>query len=228
MHSRPYLADMPVTVSMEPESVAEAVALTLAIGSKHPRLRVHVTPERLMTREEFLRFCAEHPDVRAELRPDGTLDLMSPVVLSSNEKENIVSTLLTVWWMQHRRGKVYGPTAGFTLPDGSVRSPDAAWLSPETVARLSAEEFNTMAQVVPDFVIEVMSKTDNLERAKAKMAEVWMANGVRLAWLVRPAVTQVLVYRQGEPGFSVVKSFKRGLSAEPVVPGFEMDLRELL
>lgn len=215
---------MPVTATLEPVTLAEAVALT----QLHPRLRVHVTPERRMSHAAFVQFCAEHPDVRAELRPDGTLELMSPLVLNSNENEWQPFVDLANWWRKARIGKVYSSTAGFTLPDGSIRSPDAAWLSPETLAKLSAAEFDTMARVVPDFVIEVMSKSDSLERAKEKMTDVWMANGVRLAWLVRPSVTQVLVYRQGVAEPEEVKGFERTLSAAEVVPGFEMDLRELL
>ncbi len=217
---------MSVTWSVECDTASEAVASVLKLGPTRPD--VLCKPKRRMTREEFIQFCADHPEVHCELLPDGTLELMSPLVLDSNENEWQPFVDLAIWYRRTRLGKIYSSTAGFTLPNGSIRSPGAAWLSPETVAGLSVADFKTMPLVVPDFVIEVMSKTDNLQKAKDKMSNTWMANGVKLGWLVRPSVTQVLVYRQGVVEPEKVKGFRRSLSADEVVPGFELDLRELL
>ncbi|MBK7936236.1 MAG: Uma2 family endonuclease [Lewinellaceae bacterium] len=46
---------------------------------------------------------------------------------------------------------------------------------------------NTYARIVPDFVIEVRSPSDELAAQQDKIKNVWLANGVRLAWLFDPA-----------------------------------------
>lgn len=43
-----------------------------------------------------------------------------------------------------------------------------------------------------------MSPSDNLKSAKAKM-EVWIANGVRLGWLIDADHQTVYVYRRDRP-----------------------------
>ena len=121
---------------------------------------------------------------------------------------------------------MYGPNAGFTLPDGSIRSPDAAWVSPERLAEVPDEEFDTMARLVPDFVIEVTSKTDSVKRAREKMEGVWMANGVRLAWLLDTREQRVFIYREGLDEVERVGGFDREIAAAVPV-GFVLNLREL-
>ena len=46
--------------------------------------------------------------------------------------------------------------------------------------------------------MEVLSPSDNLKAAKAKM-ELWIANGVELGWLIDGDAETVYVYRQGQP-----------------------------
>ena len=204
-------------------SLNDAVAAVRSRALPHTQLRSGAR----YTREDFLAFCDRYPDVEAELLEDGSIEIMSPQVLQSNERENIVSTLLTAWWLANGRpGKVYGPTAGFTLPSGSIRSPDAAWVSPERIAALPAGELETMARLVPDFVIEVTPKSDRLKRAKKKMRNVWIANGVRLGWLIDARKQRVFVYQEGVEGVEEILGFDRVLT--PAIPaGFAFDLREL-
>ena len=40
---------------------------------------------------------------------------------------------LVLWARQDGRGKVFDSNGGFTLPDGSMRAADAAWVSREKV-----------------------------------------------------------------------------------------------
>ena len=84
-----------------------------------------------------------------------------------------------------------------------------------------------MAPVVPDFVIEVMSRGDELISTGNRMRSDWMANGVRLGWLLWPRRCKAWVYRAGVPEPEVVEGFEQKLSADPVVPGFSFDLRLL-
>jgi Uma2 family endonuclease len=58
------------------------------------------------------------------------------------------------------------------------------------------------------------------------MADAWMANGVQLAWLIDPRSQKAWIYRAGAP-VEEVPDFETTLSGEPLLPGFELDLREL-
>lgn len=81
-------------------------------------------------------------------------------------------------------------------------------------------------RVVPDFIIEVRSKSYSLKKAKAKLIDTWMPAGVRLGWLLDPRRKKAYVYRAGIAEPEVVTNFDGKLSAEDVVPGFVMDLSE--
>jgi len=122
-------------------------------------------------------------------------------------------------------GHIYESSAGFTLPDGSVRSPDAAWLSAAAYKRLTPAERERFPPVCPEFVIEVRSPSDGLAALRRKMLD-YLANGVRLAFLLDPTAETATVYRLGrEP--EELAGFDRSLSGETVLPGFALDLRPL-
>ena len=120
-------------------------------------------------------------------------------------------------------GLVFDSTAGFTLPNGAIRSPDASWILKERWAELSEEEKHKFARIVPDFVVELRSPSDRLRDVLAKMQE-YMDNGVRLGWLIDPLDPgrRVYVYRPGVP----VEELERpeSLSGEPELPGFTLDM----
>lgn len=54
----------------------------------------------------------------------------------------------------------------------------------------------------------------------------WINNGCRLGWLVDPSNETVTIYQSGvEP--QVVKGFDKSMAGGDVLPGFELDLKEL-
>ena len=56
------------------------------------------------------------------------------------------------------------------------------------------------------------------------MTDTWMANGVRLAWLIDPYEEKVYIYRAGQEA-EVVEGFEgRVLSGEGVLEGLELPL----
>ena len=83
------------------------------------------------------------------------------------------------------------------MPDGSVRAPDAAWISTRRLASLSEEQKTGFPPVCPEFVIELRSPSDKLADLQAKM-EMWIANGAEVAWLIDPLEKAVSIYRPGE------------------------------
>ena len=121
-------------------------------------------------------------------------------------------------------GLVY--RSGFTLPDNSVRSPDAAWVSNEKWATLSESEKKKFGHICPDFVVEVMSPSDDLRYMQNKMGS-WIKNGVQLGWLIDAENQSAYIYR-ADNTMSKVDSFNNTLTGEDVLPGFVFDLNILL
>jgi Uma2 family endonuclease len=50
-------------------------------------------------------------------------------------------------------GYCFDSSAGFTLPDGSVRNPDAAWIEKLRWEKVPLEDKKRFAHICPDFVI---------------------------------------------------------------------------
>lgn len=180
-----------------------------------------------MSAEEFYNFCVANPDLRVEREKDGKITIMSPVSLKSGYQETAIIGELHAWNRKHRLGKCFSPSAGFTLPDTSVKAADVAWLSKKTWDSLPESERNRFGHAVPDFIAEVRSYSDSLKKLKTKVTESWLANGVKLAWLIDPLKHKSYVFRQNGTE-EVVEGFDKKLSGEDVLPGFEFDLSLLL
>jgi Uma2 family endonuclease len=82
-----------------------------------------------MTDEEFLWFCQENKDLRIERNHNLEIILMSPVTSFSSFWNMEVSRQLANWAIEQKGGYAFDSSASFTLPDRSVLSPDASWIS---------------------------------------------------------------------------------------------------
>lgn len=131
---------------------------------------------------------------------------------------------LEIWTERNNTGIAFDSSTGFTLPNGADRSPDAAWISRDRIEAINSDP-DKFLPLAPDFVVELMSASDVLERAQAKMRE-YRDNGVRLGWLIYPKGQWVEIYR---PGREVeVLQAPTSLSGEDVLPGFIMELEGIL
>ena len=106
-----------------------------------------------------------------------------------------------------------------------VGSPDASWIRKERIAALPREQQKRFYYLCPDFVIELRSSTDRINRLKAKMEE-YIANGSRLGWLLDPMDNRAIIYRPGQPPERI--DTPGILSGDPVLPGFKFDFKEIL
>lgn len=175
-----------------------------------------------MTDEEFLKFCLENPDLRIERNNNLEIIIMSPVTSLSGFFSAEVCGQLRDWNKKAKTGIVFDSSAGFTLPDRSVLSPDASWISKDRWNSLSDEDKNKFAPLCPEFIMEVRSKSDSLEDLKKKMT-VWIANKAQLAWLIDPIDKKCYVFH---PDGSVreIEGFDKKIKGERPVEGFELDL----
>lgn len=183
---------------------------------------LELIPQNL-SEEAFFEFALQHPHLRIEQEINGNIYIMSPVGFDSGFREGHPYGILYAWWLGYRKGRVFSPSTMFKLHDGSKKMADAAWASEENVQSIPMWQRKRIATVVPEFIIEVCSENDNLEKLKRKMTDDWMKNGVQLAWLIDPLEREVWIYRKGQMPEKIT-DFTTQLSGEGVCPGLLFDL----
>ncbi len=176
-------------------------------------------PETPMSDEELMRFCAANDALRVERDANGEILVMTPAGSKTSKMNMRIGRLLDEWAEQDGRGVAFDSNGGFTLPDGSMRAADAAWIELRRWESLSAEDQAGYAPLCPDFVIELRSPNDRLIELKAKM-EHWIANGARLGWLIDPESKTVYVYRPEEQVDVLVEP--SSVQGSGVMAGFEL------
>ena len=143
-----------------------------------------------ITGDTFYDLCQANPDLRLERTATGALIIMPPIGGEGSKREADLTTDLNLWNRQTQLGVVFSPSAGFKLPNGADRSPDAAWVTRERWEALTPQQRRKFPPLAPDFVIELRSASDSLHPLQEKMQE-YQANGVRLGWLINPQARQV-------------------------------------
>lgn len=176
---------------------------------------------------QFEKMTAQFPELRMEREKNGNITIMAPIAGFGGQRENKLSIYLGTWALKKKMGETFSPSTGFILPDGSTKSPDASWLSNENLKKVrAAYSGKGFLPVVPNFVIELRSKTDNLKKLKDKMEKTWVKNGIQLGWLIDPYHEKAYIYRSDE-SIEIVTGFENKLSGEAILPDFELDLNEL-
>jgi Uma2 family endonuclease len=187
-------------------------------------LIIRTRPVLALTEDQFLELCQLNRDLQIERTPDGDWSIMPPEAGSSGRGEARIIMRLGVWAERDGTGTVFSSSAGFRLPNGAVRSPDASWVLNSRLEPFSAQEWARFLPLCPDFVLELRSPSDRLANLQAKMAE-YLANGARLGWLLDPEPRHVYVYRPNAEVARLENPPK--LTGESVLPGFELDPREV-
>ncbi|MFQ5448409.1 MAG: Uma2 family endonuclease [Saprospiraceae bacterium] len=177
------------------------------------------------TDEMFYRFCQLNDDLKFERDKQGSIYVMEPAGAETGNFNADFIIDVGNWNRKTKKGYVFDSSAGFTLPNSAVRSPDVSWIPKEKWEALPSESRKRFAPICPDFVIEIRSESDSLQDLKAKMEE-YMENGCRLGWLIDRDGQKVYIYRSGKP-VETAYSLDVVLSGEDVLPGFELDLKNL-
>lgn len=74
-------------------------------------------------------------------------------------------------------------------------------------------------------VVELLPNSDSLEKVRAKMKD-YMDNGAYLGWLINPSYQQVEIYRPNQD-VEILQS-PATLSGEDLLPGFNLDLKQII
>jgi Uma2 family endonuclease len=187
-------------------------------------VKIQLHPVITMTDEQFFTLCQLNQDVQIERNATGELVLMSPTGSQSDRLNFEIIVQLGIWTKQDGTGVGFGSSGGFTLPNGAVRSPDAAWINKTRWEQIDLELRKKFAPICPDFVVELRSEADNLQVLQQKMTE-YIENGTKLGWLIDPQQQKVYIYRFNSPVEELVKPSI--LSGEDVLSGFVLELKNL-
>jgi Uma2 family endonuclease len=202
-------------------SPTEAYPLLLDVS----KTTLHVTPQ------QFDELCLKNPDLRLELTATGELIVMPPTFSISGQRNGELFGQVWYWNKQTKLGQIFDSSSGydFTAIGGGKLSPDVSWIEKSRLEGISLEQF---CPVVPDFVIELRSTTDNLTDTQKKMVE-YQQLGVRLGLLVNPQNKQVEIYRAGgeievlEFPLSLVENLPSAIDCGDVLPGFVLSMTEI-
>jgi Uma2 family endonuclease len=151
-----------------------------------------------------------------ELAPMGAYEVWIATVLVAR---------LATFVSQHQLGRAAQEMLfDLSIGTGLRRRPDVAfvsfdrWPSTRRIPRTEAWE------VVPNLVVEVVSRTDSVDSLVDKIAEYFHA-GVERVWVVFPSQEQVYVY--DSPSSVRILTRPDELSGDPILPHFRLPLVEL-
>jgi len=151
------------------------------VGETHFRLLSRGTSDL-----ELVALGEANPGWRIERSADGDL-ILSPTSSSSGFKSAEALRQLFAF-RAIACGHVADSSTGFTMPDGSVLSPDAAWISDATYGAL--DRTTTFWHVVPDIVVEIASPSDRWSAVVAKV-DRYVRFGATYAMAIDPRTRAV-------------------------------------
>lgn len=175
--------------------------------------------------QELMQLSSMNPELRFERNADGSLVTMPPTGGISGNREAKAMIHLGIWAESNDGGECFSSSTGFKLPNGAVRWPDTALIAKGRLPDNWDQGEDEFITVVPDFVIEIRSKSDALRTLQAKMQE-YIENGVRLAWLIDRKNQQAFAYRADGTITQYPKTAT--LDGETVAPGFQLKLAEFI
>ena len=148
----------------------------------------------LLDDDAIERLGREAPGWSLEVESDGSLS-MSPCHSDGGGREVEAGVQLYTYAKIHG-GKTFGSSTGFRMDDLSVRAPDASWMAPEHIARLSSEQRTKYWRTCPDVVVEILSDSDSWLTLLRKL-DMYIRNGALFAVAIDPF--ERCVETRGEP-----------------------------
>ncbi|MEQ9233222.1 Uma2 family endonuclease [Coleofasciculus sp. E2-BRE-01] len=197
---------------------------TLLIQTQSVPLTVNFPALKSISVEQFYEFCLANRDLRIERTASGEVIIMPPAFSDTGNRNMKIAQQVANWAEQDGTGEVFDSSAGFTLPNGATRSPDASWIKLERWDALSEEQKASFAPICPDFVIELRSQSDTLSGLRKKMQE-YIDNGTLLGLLIDRKNRNVYIYRPNQE--PEILENPETVSGEPVLPGFVLRMAKI-
>ena len=198
--------------------------LTLALPEDFDEIVINFG-EHEFTEEDYWQFCADHKDLRIEMTNEGHMIIMMPVGSEGSHRNLTLAVRFGTWAEADGTGIGFDSSGGFRLPNKAKRSPDVAWVKRERWEALSPKERKRFAPLCPDFVVELRSETDRLNKLQDKMQE-YIDNGAQLGWLIDPIEKKVHVYRPDAP--VEILDNPAEVFGDPLLSGFTLKLAGII
>jgi Uma2 family endonuclease len=177
-----------------------------------------------LTDDQLLELCRLNRELRIERTAQGELLLTPPTGGETSDRNAELTMQLCIWAKRDQTGIAFESSAGFLLPNGAMRSPDAAWVRRVRLTNLTREQKQRFLPLCPDFVVELHSPSDRLSILQAKMEE-YIQNGAQLGCLIDPMDRRVYIYRPERPVECLEHPIT--LSGGPILAGFTLDLQDI-
>lgn len=185
---------------------------------------LQISPVVDLNEDSFFDFCQLNSHLRIERTSTGELIIMSPAGSETGNRNFKLIQQLANWTDKNGTGIGFDSSAGFVLPNGATRSPDASWVKLSRWNALSDAQKVKFAPLCPDFVVEICSPSDSLKLLKEKMQE-YIDNGASLGWLIDRKNRQFYIYR---PNLDVeCLDNPVTVSGDSILPGFNLDLTKI-
>ena len=197
---------------------------TLLVQTSTEPLLIDLPWLKALTEIEFYQFCLANRELRIERTAEGEIIVAPPAFADTGHRNFNIAVQLGIWAEQDGSGLGFDSSAGFTLPNGAIRSPDAAWVRLDRWQGLTEAQKASFAPLCPDFVIELRSASDGMANLQQKMVE-YIANGAKLGWLIDRQNRQVWVYQPGQG--PLLLSNPESVSGDPELPGFQLVMAKI-
>ena len=198
---------------------------TILVKPNTPVTRLNLPDGDAWDPRSFEAFCLANPDVDAELDAQGNLVIMSPANADADNRNFDFNGQLAAWLKTRGDFVGFGPSAGFTLPNGAVRSPDSTVLRRTDWEGLTEEQRCSFAPLCPYFAMELRSSaSDSLVDLQEKMQE-YIDCGTQLGWLVDAIESELTVYRPSKAPVTLERPDKA--DASPELDGLVIDFGEI-
>ena len=184
-------------------------------------------PSIQLSDDQFFELCEINRSLCLERHPKtGDIWIMTPAGGETGNRNLSLSAQLYNWTKQDGTGIGFDSSTGFLIEGASREpmSPDAAWIRLDRWNALTPEQQRKFPPICPDFVVELRSPSDTLKSLRDKMQE-WVTLGVKLGWLLDRTGRNVYVYDCDRAETCLENP--QTVFGDPILPGFQLDLREI-
>ncbi len=144
-----------------------------------------------------------------------------PIASMKNTERYVVSNLQRKFQKTKafEEGAELIPETDCWLSDEQMRRPDLAYFTRDQIEASAKGE-----DPIPAFVIEIISKNDEINQVELKTKE-YLEAGVQLVWYVFPALKMLRVFKNIRTSHSFFE--EDALDAAPVLPTFELKVEDI-
>ena len=184
-------------------------------------LNLNLPTNLKLSDDQFENLVWANRESKFELTATGELLIMSPTGGETGNRNFELYIYLGNLNRKKGLGKAFDSSTGFQLPNGAKRSPDLSWITLDKWNALTSDQRRKFLPICPDFVVELVSESDDAKEIEKKMQE-YLDNGLRLGWLIIPKTRQVQIYRP-QQAIEILES-PISLSGESILVYFVLDL----